>query len=133
MAKKILIVDDSATSLVMNRIVITKKTPHEVLTADSGEEGLRLAVSLKPDLILLDVMMPGMDGLEVCRQLRSRTETAKIPVVLLTYRSGDDIVRRGFESGCNAYLNKPLEDAKLLDTINQYLTEKEPDVQGRVQ
>jgi two-component system phosphate regulon response regulator PhoB len=78
-------------------------------------------------------MMPGMDGLEVCRQLRSRTETAKIPVVLLTYRSGDDIVRRGFESGCNAYLNKPLEDAKLLDTINQYLTEKEPDVQGRVQ
>lgn len=124
MAKKILMIDDSATSLVMNRIVITKHTPHEVLTADNGPEGLKLAALLKPDLILLDVMMPGMDGLEVCRKLRSQPATAKIPVVLLTYRSGDDIVRRGFESGCNAYLNKPLEDAKLTETINQYLGEK---------
>jgi CheY-like chemotaxis protein len=124
MPKKILMVDDSATSLLMKRIVITTKTPHEVLTADNGPEGLRLAASERPDLILLDVMMPGMDGLEVCRTLRSRSETAKIPVVLLTYRSGDDIVRRGFESGCTAYLNKPLEDAKLLQTINQYLGDK---------
>ena len=124
MPKKILMVDDSATSLLMNRIVITKKTPHEVLTADNGPEGLKLAASTKPDLILLDVMMPGMDGLEVCRKLRSRTETSRIPIVLLTYRSGDDIVQRGFESGCTAYLNKPLEDAKLLETISEYLGEQ---------
>jgi len=68
--------------------------------------------------------MPGMDGLEVCRKLRNQTGTAKIPVVLLTYRSGDDIVRRGFECGCTAYLNKPLKDAQLLETINEYLGEK---------
>jgi CheY-like chemotaxis protein len=121
MPKKILMVDDSATSLLMNRIVITNKTPHSVVTADNGPDGVRLAASEKPDLILLDVMMPGMDGLEVCRKLRNQTETAKIPVVLLTYRTGDDIVKRGFESGCNAYLNKPLEDRKLLETITQYL------------
>jgi CheY-like chemotaxis protein len=124
MSKKILMVDDSATSLLMNRIVIAKKTPHQVVTADNGPEGLRLADSERPDLILLDVMMPGMDGLEVCRKLRSQTGTARIPVVLLTYRSGDDIVRRGFESGCTAYLNKPLQDAQLLDTITKYLGEK---------
>lgn len=124
MPKKVLLVDDSATSLVMNRIVITRKTPHEVLTAESGPEGLRLAALNKPDLILLDVMMPGMDGLEVCRNLRSKTETAKIPIVLLTYRSGDDIVKRGFESGCTAYLNKPLEDVKLLQTVTSYLGDK---------
>ena len=124
MPKKILLVDDSATSLVMNRVIITKKTPHEVLTADNGPEGLKLASSNKPDLILLDVMMPGMDGLEVCRNLRSRHETSRIPIVLLTYRSGDDIVKRGYESGCTAYLNKPLEDAKLLQTITDYLGDK---------
>ncbi len=124
MPKKILLVDDSATSLVMNRVIITKKTPHEVLTADNGPEGLKLASSNKPDLILLDVMMPGMDGLEVCRNLRNRHETSRIPIVLLTYRSGDDIVKRGFESGCTAYLNKPLEDAKLLQTITEYLGDK---------
>ena len=124
MPKKVLLVDDSATSLVMNRVVITRKTPHEVLTAENGPEGLRLAALNKPDLILLDVMMPGMDGLEVCRNLRSKTETAKIPIILLTYRSGDDIVKRGFESGCTAYLNKPIEDAKLLQTVSSYLGDK---------
>jgi CheY-like chemotaxis protein len=123
MTKKILMVDDSATCLLMNRIVITKQTSHEVLTADNGPEGLRLAASTHPDLILLDVMMPGMDGLEVCRQLRSQIGTAGTPIVLLTYRTGGDIVQRGFESGCTAYLNKPLEDAKLLQTIHQYLDE----------
>lgn len=124
MPKKVLLVDDSATSLVMNRVVITRKTPHEVLTAENGPEGLKLAALNRPDLILLDVMMPGMDGLEVCRNLRSKTETAKIPIVLLTYRSGDDIVKRGFESGCTAYLNKPIEDAKLLETVTSYLGDK---------
>jgi twitching motility two-component system response regulator PilH len=124
MPKKILLVDDSATSLVMNRVIITKKTPHEVMTADNGPEGLKLASSNKPDLILLDVMMPGMDGLEVCRNLRKKHETSRIPIVLLTYRSGDDIVKRGYESGCTAYLNKPLEDAKLLQTITDYLGDK---------
>ena len=124
MPKKVLLVDDSATSLVMNRVVITRKTPHEVLTAENGPEGLKLAALNKPDLILLDVMMPGMDGLEVCRNLRSKAETAKIPIVLLTYRSGDDIVKRGFESGCTAYLNKPIEDAKLLETVTSYLGDK---------
>ena len=124
MPKKILLVDDSATSLAMNRIVITKKTPHEVLTAENGPEGLKLASSSRPDLILLDVMMPGMDGLEVCQKLRSNHATSRIPIVLLTYRSGDDIVKRGFESGCTAYLNKPLEDAKLLQAISQYLGDK---------
>jgi len=124
MPKKILLVDDSATSLAMNRIVITKKTPHEVLTAENGPDGLKLASSSRPDLILLDVMMPGMDGLEVCKKLRSNYITSRIPIVLLTYRSGDDIVKRGFESGCTAYLNKPLEDAKLLQTISQYVGDK---------
>jgi two-component system cell cycle response regulator len=124
MPKKVLLVDDSATSLLMNQIVITRKTPHEVLTAESGPEGLRLAALNRPDLILLDVMMPGMDGLEVCRNLRTKSETAKVPIVLLTYRSGDDIVKRGFESGCTAYLNKPIEDAKLLQTVASYLGDK---------
>src|SRR5215471_8531097 len=123
MSKRILLVDDSATSLAMNRVVILKKTPHEVLTAENGPDGLKLAADSKPDLILLDVMMPGMDGLEVCRRLRSKTETSRTPIVLLTYRTGDDIVKRGYESGCTAYLNKPLDDTRLLQTITEHLSD----------
>ena len=124
MAKKILVVDDSATSLVLNQIVITRRTPHEVLTASSGPEALKLAASMKPDLILMDVMMDGMDGLEVCRRLRSEITTSKIPIVLLTYRNEGDSAQKGFECGCNAYLSKPVESAKLLETLNKYLEDK---------
>lgn len=63
MAKKILLVDDSATSRLTHRMVISRKTSHEVITAASGEEALTLVGSQKPDLILMDVMMPGIDGL----------------------------------------------------------------------
>ena len=121
MAKRILVVDDSATSLVLNQIAITRRSPHQVLTASSGPEALKLAVSMKPDLILMDVMMAGMDGLEVCRRLRSEIATSKIPIVLLTYLSEGESAQRGFECGCDAYLSKPVESAKLIETLNKYL------------
>jgi CheY-like chemotaxis protein len=121
MAKKILVVDDSLTSRLIHRMLITKRTGYEVVSAQNGKEALYMAVAERPDLILMDVMMPGVDGLEVCRRLRKGDQTAEIPIVLLTFRVGDESVQTGFESGCTAYLKKPVQEAELLKTLHQCL------------
>lgn len=122
MSKKILVVDDSLTSRTINRILITRRAGYEVVSAQNGKEALKMAVSENPDLILMDVKMPGMDGLEVCRHLRKQKETSNIPIVLLTFQIGEDSVRVGFESGCTAYLKKPVQEFELLETIYRCLT-----------
>lgn len=121
MAKKILIVDDSSTSRVMHRYLITKNTDYDVICAANGTQALDMAVSERPDLILMDVMMPDVDGLEVCRRLRKETRTHSVPVVLLTFKSGEEAVAVGRQSGANEYLSKPVEEKVLLNTLKRYL------------
>jgi len=118
---KVLIVDDSLTSRLINRTMIAKHPGYEVVSAQNGLEGLHMVVSEKPDLILLDVMMPGIDGFEVCRRLRKDGCPAAIPIVLLTFRISDDAVRTGFESGCTAYLKKPVQELELMTTLQHCL------------
>jgi len=125
MTKKILVVDDSVTSRMINQILITKRVGYEVISASSGKEALQLALTARPDLILMDVMMPGIDGVEVCRRLRRQPQTATIPIVLLTFRIGEESIRDGYESGCNAYLKKPVQEVELLNTLRECL-EHEP-------
>jgi CheY-like chemotaxis protein len=119
--KKILLVDDSATTRLMNRILIAQSTGYEVISAKDGEEALRLIETLVPDLILMDVMMPVMDGLEVCRRVRQDERTRGVPVILLTFKVDADSERLGFKSGCNAYLKKPIEENQLLQVLHRYL------------
>ena len=121
MPKKILLVDDSITTRMTSRIIISKRTGHDVVCAANGSEALKLVGSERPDLVLMDVMMPGMDGLEVCRRLRRELSTAKLPIVLLTFRVDNDSVVAGFDSGCTAYLKKPVIETELLGTLQQYL------------
>lgn len=123
MAKKILLVEDSDTTRLSHRIMITRRTNYDVITVANGAEALKFAATQKPDLVLMDVMMPGMDGLEVCRRLRKQASTAKVPIVLLTFRVGDESVSEGFASGCTAYLKKPVEMNELVDTLRQHLGE----------
>lgn len=123
MTKKILLVDDSATSRLMHRILVAKNTHYSVVCAQDGAQALKLALSEKPDLILMDIMMPGMNGLEVCRRLREQRETASVPIVLLTFRTGEDSVQEGFASGCTAYLKKPVQETELLGTLQRYLAD----------
>src|SRR5215470_11790528 len=122
MAKKILLVDDSATTRMTNRIMIARKTAHEVVCAADGSEALRLAARERPDLVLMDVMMPGIDGLEVCRRMR-KDFGAGLPIVLLTFRIDEASISEGYNSGCTAYLKKPKTENDLLATLNQYLKE----------
>jgi len=119
--KKILIVDDSPTSRVMHRHLIASKTNYEVVCATDGRQALDLVEKEGPDLVLMDVMMPGVDGLEVCRRLRKNARTQALPVVLLTFKTGDDCAANGRESGANEYLTKPVDEDVLLRTLKRYL------------
>jgi CheY-like chemotaxis protein len=121
MSKTILLVDDSSTTRVAHRIAIGRHTTSKILCASNGEEALEKAYSEKPDLILMDVIMPGMSGLDVCRALRKNPLTKWLPVILLTYRSKSQSVEDGYASGCTEYLMKPLQDAELVRILRTYL------------
>jgi len=120
-AKKILLVEDSDTTRLTNRIMISKRTGYTVIPVANGTEALKLARTERPDLVLMDIMMPGMDGLEVCRRMRKQEATEKIPIVLLTFRVGEESVSDGFASGCTAYLKKPVEMDELVETLRRHL------------
>lgn len=91
------------------------------MSACDGKEGLEVAVEKKPDLILMDVEMPRMSGIEACRALRENAVTRRIPIVLLTSRGEDSAVKTGFDSGCTEYLLKPVNEEKLVTVLAKYL------------
>jgi len=102
-------------------MLISQKTGCVVICAKDGAEALQVVASESPDLILMDVMMPGIDGLEVCRRIRQDERTRAVPVILLTFRTDADSIKLGFESGCNEYLKKPVEESQLLHVLSRYL------------
>jgi DNA-binding response OmpR family regulator len=118
--KKILLVDDSSTVLLMERMILSKNE-YEVVTAKDGQEGVEKAVSEKPDLILMDVVMPRMDGFEACRQLSEREETRAIPVIMVTTRGELASVESGYSSGCTDYVTKPINGLELLAKVRSCL------------
>ena len=120
-AKKILLVEDSDTTRLTHRILITKKTGHTVVSVANGAEALKMAELEKPDLILMDVVMPGMDGFEVCRLLRKQADTVNVPIVLLTFRAGEELRSEGLASGCTDFLKKPLGGEDLVSTLQRHL------------
>jgi CheY-like chemotaxis protein len=120
--KKILLVDDSNTILMVERMMLMKG-PYDIVTASNGEEAIAKAVAEKPDLILMDVIMPKMDGFEAVRQIRQQPDTRDTPVIMVTTRSESQNVENGFESGCNDYVTKPINSTELLSKLRSYLGE----------
>ena len=117
---KILVVDDD----VINRDILKTRLEaagYEVAEAANGEEGINLAQKLPPDLIILDVMMPKVDGLLACRILKANEKTKGIPIVMLTARSQQLEELRGWESGADEYLTKPCDHQRLLEVVAQFL------------
>src|SRR4051794_25471217 len=112
--KRILLVDDSSTALMINRLIIADNTRYAVLTASDGAEAVQVAQSTKPNLIVMDVVMPKMTGFEACKELRSREDTKGIPIILVTTRGEQQAVENGYVSGCNDYLTKPVKPEELL-------------------
>lgn len=118
--KVVLVVEDEESILELLRYNLDK-AGFTVIPAASGEEGLALARQRRPDLILLDLMLPGIDGLEVCRQLKKSKETESIPVVMLTARGEEADIVAGLELGADDYLTKPFSPRVLLAHIGATL------------
>ncbi len=120
--KKILIVDDSKTTLFLEAMIL-KNGPYELLTASNGLEAVEKAVACRPDLILMDVVMPKMTGFEACREIRQRDEAQGIPIILVTTRGEAENVEHGFENGCSDYITKPINGLELLSKVRDHLGE----------
>ena len=118
--KKILLVDDSPTAILWQRLIL-EDDPYDILVANDGEEGVRVAKAERPDLVLLDVMMPRMNGFEALRALRADSDLRSMPILMVTTRSEMPNVLEGFESGCNEYITKPVDRTELLTKVRSYL------------
>ncbi|MDP2921849.1 MAG: response regulator [Candidatus Omnitrophota bacterium] len=121
MSKRILVVDDEKDILDTLRIRL-EANGYEVVTACDGQDGLDKAKTVSPDLIILDLMLPKIDGYKVCRMLKFDEKYKHIPIILFTARAQDDDKKTGMEVGANAYITKPFEAPVLLAKIKELLT-----------
>lgn len=119
--KRILLVDDSSTSRMTARMLFAHHHSYELSSACDGKEGVERAIAELPDLILMDIEMPRMNGLEACKLLKENKATKNIPVVLLTMRGEDPFVQQGFANGCSDFLVKPVNEQKLATVVKRYL------------
>jgi DNA-binding response OmpR family regulator len=119
---RILVVDDDASI----RTIVTKSLeqlpfPVEIQSASNGVEGFEMVQDIHPDMVVLDIMMPGMDGFEVCQKLRSQVETAFIPVIMLTANPSEEGRIKGYLAGTDDYLAKPFNVAELHARVSRLL------------
>ena len=121
MAKKILVVDDSKTALMMERDILEKRTSYQCVTACDGQEAVEKAQVERPDLVLMDVVMPRMNGFEDCKIMRQQVGTRETPIVLVTTRGEESYIEAGFQSGCNDYITKPVDGAEPVALVESYL------------
>jgi DNA-binding response OmpR family regulator len=119
--KRVLVVDDDRVIQQLLQVNLELEGYEVVGTAADGEAALEEAERLRPDLIILDIMMPKMDGLEVCRRLREHPGLARVPVLLLSARAQDLDIRAGLASGASAYLTKPFDPAELVEVVGRLL------------
>jgi len=127
MAEKILIVDDDQQTVHLVELMLSRKG-YEVINAVQGTDALNQVQTQKPDLIILDVMMPDMDGFEVARRLREMPETAAIPIIMFTARTQLEDKVKGYEAGADGYLTKPIHPAELAANVKALLARGKPQV-----
>ena len=126
----ILIVDDDETSrLSVQRLL--EREGYRILSAENGEEGLKLALEFQPDMILTDVAMPDMDGYELCRRIREQEKLAEIPVLMMTAFDDQDSRVRGVEAGADDFLSKPVSPNFLKARVKTCLLYTSPSPRDR--
>jgi twitching motility two-component system response regulator PilH len=118
---RVLIVDDSPTETYKLTSML-EKNGHAVLTAETGEEGVALAKKEQPDVVLMDIVMPGLNGFQATRQLNKSSETAKIPVIIVTTKDQETDRVWGLRQGAKAYLTKPIDEKLLMQTITKAMS-----------
>ena len=118
---RILIVDDSPSQLMSIRRIV-EKLGHDALTAEDGAAGVEAAKRELPDLILMDVVMPNLNGFQATRSISREATTKHIPVILVTTKDQDTDRVWGMRQGAKAYITKPFSESELADVINQYIS-----------
>ncbi len=121
--KKILFIEDEPDQIVMISLRL-EKNGYKVISSLDGEEGIEMAMKEKPDLILADVIMPGIDGFEVCRRLRKNSATRHIPIISTTAAGMDDVEHQCLAAGADDCVRKPYDSADLLVKIKRLLEKK---------
>jgi DNA-binding response OmpR family regulator len=128
--KRILVIEDDPDIALSLRLKLERDGGFEVVTAHDGAAGLRLALDRPPDLVLLDVNLPGMDGFEVCRHLRKEPATAATPVIMLTARIGEADRVAGLDLGADDYITKPFSPKEALARVRAVLRRSDRAVEG---
>jgi len=118
---KVMIVDDSPTEVHVLQTMLTKNG-HEVVVATTGEESVDMAKVEMPDLILMDVVMPGMNGFQATRQISKNEETSSIPVIMVTTKDQETDKVWGIRQGAKDYIVKPVKEKDLIDRVNAALS-----------
>ncbi len=118
--KKILIVEDEESLLKLESILLTSKG-YEVHGVGDGRAALEAVASIKPDLVLLDIMLPEIDGFEVCRRIKANEETSHIPVIMLTAKKSREDMTRGEQVGADWYITKPFKSVMVIETIQRFI------------
>lgn len=124
MKNKILVIEDNEQNLYLVSFIL-ERHGYEVFAARDGQEGINMAVSIKPDIILLDIQLPIMDGYTVARQLRTNTELAQVPIIAVTSYAMTGDREKTIEAGCNGYIEKPINPDTFLQQVKQHLVSKE--------
>jgi DNA-binding response OmpR family regulator len=120
--KTLLVVDDSPTALMMNTMLLGRQ-PYNIVSAKDGQEAVEKAIASPPDLVVMDVMMPRMNGIEACRAIRQNESTRLVPVILIPTRGEEEYVAQGFAAGCNDYVTKPVNATELVAKVRALLGE----------
>ena len=123
--KKILVVEDQAELRKLECILLSSRG-YDVKGAENGEEALQQIDREVPDLVLLDVMMPGIDGFQVCERIKTNEATRHIPVIMVTAKGGHSDMDRGQKAGATWYIVKPFRSVFLLETIQRLLSDHAP-------
>src|SRR5690349_8893586 len=122
----VLVIDDEKDLLELVRYNLEKEHL-DVITATDGASGLEIGLRHKPDLVLLDLMMPGMNGMEVCKQLRSDARTSRVPIIMLTAKASETDKIVGLEMGADDYITKPFSVRELLARVRAVLRRSGPE------
>jgi CheY-like chemotaxis protein len=128
-SQSILVVDDEPLARTMMRLILVR-AGYEVVEAKDGPEALTIIENDPPDLVILDIMMPGMDGYEVCETLKDNKRTVQIPIVMLSARADASSIKRGIQVGASKYLTKPVMPDDLTRHVRELILEEAPKSQS---
>jgi DNA-binding response OmpR family regulator len=117
---KVLIAEDDANILI-SLDYLMRKNGYEVFVAQDGEEALKLALEHQPKVVLLDIMMPKMDGYEVCQAIKSTKETSHAKIIFLSAKGKEEDIQKGMEAGASAYITKPFSTAEIVQKVKELI------------